>query len=243
MHKTTHTNNLVKDRTMMMRYLIVLVFIAVTMSAPVHSALIKSYDFDGDYTDTLGNGDNLVASGGSISFGMYNFDLNQGLRLNNALGDTSNYAIEMRLRVNDSLGGYNKLIDFQDLSSDIGLYLQNGAALFYTAANFGGGVTLGEYFTLALVRSSNDITAYLNGSSLGTFSDSGSQAVSVGNSLNFFEDDNRTSQSEAFDGSVDFIRIHADSSTLGQAPVGVPEPATLGLFGLMLLAMRRFIKH
>ena len=85
MHKTTHTNNLVKDRTMMMRYLIVLVFIAVTMSAPVHSALIKSYDFDGDYTDTLGNGDNLVASGGSISFGMYNFDLNQGLRLNNAL--------------------------------------------------------------------------------------------------------------------------------------------------------------
>jgi hypothetical protein len=92
------------------------------------------------------------------------------------------------------------------------------------------------------VRSSNDITAYLNGSSLGTFSDSGSQAVSVGNSLNFFEDDNRT-QSEAFNGSVDFIRIHADSSTLGQAPVGVPEPATLGLFGLMLLAMRRFIKH
>ena len=47
----------------MMRYLIVLVFIAVTMSAPVHSALIKSYDFVGDYTDTLGNGDNIINSG------------------------------------------------------------------------------------------------------------------------------------------------------------------------------------
>lgn len=38
----------------------------------------------------------------------------------------------------------------------------------------------------------------------------------------FFEDDFDSRQGEAFVGSVDFIRIHEDTSTLGTAPVPLP---------------------
>ena len=40
-----------------------------TAAQNAHAALIKSYDFDGSLADTLGNGADLVASGGTVSGG------------------------------------------------------------------------------------------------------------------------------------------------------------------------------
>lgn len=212
-----------------------------------NAGLIKSYDFNGGYSDTLGNGVDLVASGGSISSGIYNFSDNQGLELSSALANTSDYAIEMRLRVNDNLSSWNKLIDFSGLVSDNGMYLLNGGFDFYVSGShiLGGPVTLGEYFNLAFVRSAGIVTAYFNGVALTPFNDSSNQAVSISNTLNFFEDDLATSQRESFDGSVDFIRIHDDATTFGTQPTAsVPEPSTLAIFalGIMGLASRRFKK-
>jgi len=203
-----------------------------------NAALLKSYDFNGGLSDTLGNGLDLVASGGIVSGGRYGFSPNQGLSLSSALSDTSNYAIEMKLQITDSLSGYNKLIDFQGLSSDIGLYELNGAIDFYTAGPVAGTVTLATDFIVGLARAAGSIEVFLNGTSLFTAADGG-QAISLLNVLNFFEDDTATGQREAFVGSVDWIRIHDSASTLGETPSVsvVPLPASLPLFGTGLAVL------
>lgn len=197
-----------------------------------NAGVIKSYDFNGDLSDTLGNGVDLIASGGTISGGRYSFGLNQGLKLNSALLDTSNYGVEFRVRVNDSLSSYNKLLDFQDLGSDLGLYILNGQITFYTTSGTGGSLPLGSDFTLGFERAAGTVRIWVDNALILSFSDSG-QAVSGPNILNFFEDDFSTGQSEAFEGSVDWIRIHEDSSTFGLG--AVPEPTSLAIFGAICI--------
>ena len=95
----------------------------LTFSSLSHAALINSYDFNGGLTDTLSTGADLTTSGGTISNGAYDFSANQGLRLTSALPSTTDYGIEFSLTVTDNVNGYNKLIDFSDLASDLGLYI------------------------------------------------------------------------------------------------------------------------
>jgi len=215
------------------------VFLLTTFSISANAALIKSYDFNGDLSDTLGNGVDLIASGGSVSGSRYNFLANQGLKLNSALQNTSNYGIEMKLQMTDNLSGYNKLIDFQNLTSDYGLYIQSGAVNFYTSGPTAGSVSLGADFTIGFAVGAGSMSVFLDNALL--FNVASSQAIPALNILNFFEDDFATGQNESFAGSVDFIRIHDDSSTFGAAPItgNVPEPGTLfllasGLFGISL---------
>jgi hypothetical protein len=216
-----------KKKRFILRILISALAVAVLacMSINANAALIKSYDFNGDFSDTLGNGFDLTPSGGTVSGGRYSFSDNQGLRLTSALPSTTDYAIELSFQMNDSLSGYNKLIDFQDLVSDNGQYVFRGELSFYDIGPTGGSVLLNTDFTVGLARSAGSIELFLNGTLLGIKADFSGQAVPGSNILNFFEDDTITGQSESFVGSVDFIRIHDDSSTFGTAPV--PEPATL----------------
>jgi hypothetical protein len=230
-----------------MKKLGVLLSCLMMASGIANAGLLKSYDFNGSYSDTLGNGVDLVASGGSIVGGIYNFTDNQGLKLASALTNTSNYAVEMRLSVNDNLSGWSKLIDFQELSTDNGFYLLGNNFNFYVSGSnpLGGPVISNEFFDLAFVRSAGIITTYFNGVALTTFNDSSNQAVSSNNVLNFFEDDNATGQNESFIGAVDYIRIHDDASTFGNQPTAsVPEPSTLAIFalGIIGLASRKFKK-
>ncbi len=230
-----------------MKKLGILLSCLMMASGIANAALLKSYDFNGDYSDTLGNGNELVASGGSILSGMYNFTDNQGLELTSAFTNTANYAIEMRLSVNDSLSGWNKLIDFQELSSDNGFYLKDDNFNFYVSGSnpVGGPVILNEFFDFAFVRSAGIITTYFNGVALTAFNDSSNQAVSSSNILNFFEDDFATGQGESFIGAVDYIRIHDDASTFGSQPTAsIPEPSILAIFalGIFGLASRRLKK-
>lgn len=205
------------------------------LSTTANAALINSYDFNnGSLSDTLGNGLDLIASGGVVSSGRYSFTDNQGLRLTSALPSTTDYGIEIGFQMSDSLSGYNKLIDFQNLGSDIGLYALNGTVNFYTLGSAGGSLSLNTDFTVGIARSAGVVNLFLDGLLLSSFTDPSGQAVSGANILNFFEDDFATGQGESFAGSADFIRIHNDSSTFGAQPAMIPEPATLLLVGLGL---------
>lgn len=206
------------------------------VSTNTQAALVNSYDFNNSLTDTLGNGLDLIASGGVVSGGRYGFSVNQGLRLVSALPSTTDYGIEIKMQINDSTGGFNKVIDFQDLASDIGLYIQSGGVDFFTVGPVAGSVLLDVDFTLGLARSGSTIEVFLDNVLLFSVADS-NQAVSAANILNFFEDDNNTGQIEAFAGSVDFIRIHDDASTFGATPSAVPVPAAFWLFGSGLLGL------
>jgi len=225
----------------MKKYLILL---GLFTSLSANAALLKSYDFDGGLTDTLSNGNTLIASGGSVVGGRYDFTNNQGLKLTSALADTSDYGIEIKMQINDSLGGFNKVIDFQDLTSDNGLYFLAGKLNFYAlSGSVGSSLTLNTDFTVGLARSGGMLELFLNGTSLWSGADSTGYGISASNILNFFEDDNATNQNESFAGSVDFIRIHDDASTFGSmitSPNAVPVPAALIMFAPALLGFLGF---
>jgi len=208
------------------------------VSVTADAVLLKSYDFNGDLSDTLGNGVDLIAPGGSIAGGRYSFDKNDGLKLTFALPSTTEYGIEFKIHM-DNPTGLSKLIDFQDLTSDSGLYDSDDAELEFFKIADAVEVTGARGrldFTVGLGRSAGIIEVFFNGASLFVAADGDKQAVPGANILNFFEDDFATGQGESFVGSVDFIRIHNDSSTFGTAP-SVPEPATLLLFVLGLAGL------
>ena len=104
------------------KMMVVAVVACVIMSSVSNAAIIKSYDFNGSLTDTLGNGEALTSLGGNVDNGRYVFSNDQGLKLENALASTTHYGIEIALKIDDSLVGYKKLIDFKNLISDNGVY-------------------------------------------------------------------------------------------------------------------------
>jgi hypothetical protein len=222
-----------------------------------NAALIKSYDFNGDLSDTLGNGLDLVASGGSVGSGRYSFDHNQGLSLTSALTDTADYGIEIRFQGND-FGDFHKVIDFQGLASEFGLYIGDYAVYFWDSSIWGAGSITNsiEDFTLGLSRSGGLFEFFLDGVSIPNDppadggppyipEDPSGIGISEFNILNFFEDDLAgDNQDESFAGSVDWIRIHDDSSTFGDEPISaVPVPAALWLFGTALIGLIGFGKR
>lgn len=231
-----------------MKYpLILSVLVLALLSAmPVHATTIKSYDFNGNLADSLGNGNTLTAFGGSISGGRYSFGLNQGLSLNNAFASTSSYSIEIKFQVNaPSTSSWRKLIDFENLTEDTGFYFFGSSSAapfgiqFYPVVGNGPGVIpLNTDVEVRLTRNgiTNEVEGFLNNVSQWKFIDTFNNAVPSGNLLTFFIDDTVTSRLEAFGGSVDYIRISDNS-------VVVPEPSSFiiwTLLGLTIICRKRF---
>ncbi|MEM7469606.1 MAG: hypothetical protein AAF387_22375 [Pseudomonadota bacterium] len=202
--------------------------------APLQAALVNSYEFDGDLSDSLGNGADLVANGGIINAGRYDFQNNEGLTLSPALSDTTTYSIEIRYLQNDNFGRYRKLIDYQSLSADFGLYTLDNQPVFFGLGGSGTDfVPADTDVTLLISRdgATNILDVRLNGVLQFSHLDDGSLGVSAVNEINFFVDDTISSQTESFTGSVDYIRIY-DTAV-------VPVPAAFPLL-LSALAMGGF---
>jgi|688.fasta_scaffold29857_3 hypothetical protein len=187
----------------------------------VQAATSGSYGFVTSGTDAgwFWSGANAPGTGLSVS----GLPANEGT----AFG---HYSIGMRFSLG-SVTGYRRLIRFK--SSDFGQYVNNAAFEFYDGAvdPSGGSLAANTFVDFVLTRDgvSNQVNAYLNGSSspIFTFIDGSNDAsTDVNRTLGFFRDD-------ALDfspsGRAALIRIWdapLAAADIPTAMVVVPEPTT-----------------
>jgi hypothetical protein len=221
----------------------------VIVPAPVHE-----YTFTTDLTDSAG-GPTLQSFGGTVSNGSYIFDANQGLLLTNASLSSSTYTLEA-LFTFDSVGGYTRIIDVKDRTSDTGLYARNGSLNFYNVASATEvDFVAGQPIHVVLTRegASQTISGYVNGLLRFSFADTGGlgELTAANKGIYLFMDD-LVVANEASAGSVDLLRVFNQSLNAAQvlelyqngAPSVVPEPSTwalltIGLAFVGVVAWRR----
>jgi hypothetical protein len=170
---------------------------------PAHDYLLN-----GNLADQLG-GPALVSDGGALSAGGYSFGNNQGLRLTGALADTSTYSVAMTLQLNSASGFYQKLIDFQNRSADVGLYVINSKLQLYPGPLGASNVPVGQSFQVVLTRDGHtgQTRVYLNGVLQQVYTgEAFSDTLATANVLTFFEDDT-VSGNEIASGTVHRILV------------------------------------
>jgi autotransporter-associated beta strand protein len=189
--------------------------------------LIHDYEFQNSLADRLG-GPSLSSNGGTVTSSGYNFGANQGLSLSGALPDSTNYSIEIVFNltsIGTDTSTYDRIIDWLNRTSQNGLYSHgappNATLSMVTGASTTSGPNIfanGTNVDLVVTRdgSSGVFTAYINGVSQFSFTDSTNQAVESGAGvLNFFLDDSATAN-EAAPGTVSKIRIFSGPLSGGQ---------------------------
>ena len=204
-----------------------------------------TYELNGSYAESNG-GPSLVPYGGTLTPNGYNFGINEGLSLSGT-GAFDVYSIDIHFyfdNVSASFNGYQRILDFQNRTSDSGLYSLNGSLQLFAAGGSGDPTALspGHVFTngtmadLLVTRNANGLfSAYVNGNLAFSVMDTdGSTRFSgPGNIMYFFMDDfvsltNYPNLPEAGTGLVDFIQV-----TTPGTPVPGPV-AGAGLPGLIL---------
>jgi hypothetical protein len=202
------------------------------------------YELNNSLDDSKG-GASLVSNGGTVSASGYAFGANQGPSLSNSVNPTD-YSILMDFSLSE-LGGYRKIIDFKDRTSDNGLYNYENQLSFFPGTTGGVSFTVNTPARLILTRDSSTSTVigYVNGVQKMSFTDTTNLATfSASNRImHFFRDDNALG-GEASGGLLTKLAIYdgalsaQDAFTLSGAgasivPTAVPTPALVpGLIGL-----------
>lgn len=193
-----------------MKKLLMLAF--VLMQVGSHAATpTHTYTFASGLEDSSGTLP-IIAEGGVVVGGRYEFGQNQGLTLDSALSDVSTFSIEMVFQLSEMDIFYNKLIDFSELNLDSGLYALGSAfgnqIQFYSGLGTGTSSVVAQTdYALVLTRDADGTTSvYLDG--VLQFSEFNEFSLPAANVLTFFVDDIFTNQVEAAAGSVDYIKIY-----------------------------------
>ncbi len=177
---------------------------------------IRNYQLNGTLNDANG-GPALSKNGGSVSSTGYTFAATQGLSLSKGV-PVDNYSIEMLLTLKTP-GGYQKLIDFKNRTSDAGLYALNNSLVFFgSSTNSTAVFTAGKAVDVVLTRSSSTklVTAYANGVKIFSFTDTAGVATfSASNATAWFLQDDLNTNHEYASGFLDRLQVfdHALSQT------------------------------
>ncbi|MGD9635182.1 MAG: choice-of-anchor Q domain-containing protein, partial [Pirellulales bacterium] len=171
---------------------------------------VHVYELDGSLVDAEG-GPSLVPLGGTLTPTGYGFEANQGLNLSLAGIDPTTYSIELVFSWDVLSGGWQKIIDFHNLTNDEGLYTAGNGLHFLNTAFADNLFSPNVVRQLVLTRddTTKTVRAFIDGTLAWSFADSQGLAVLSGPNqiLRFFQDDQVTEQSEAASGFVDRIRI------------------------------------
>lgn len=226
------------------RWLLTLACATTLALAPARAAvLIHEYALRGSLADRLG-GPSLVSLGGQITALGYVFAANQGLVFASPTIATANYSLEFSFNL-ATVSGDRKLLDFQGLTSNLGLYVRNGLLDLVTGSSGGAQIiTAGTDAHVVLTRNATSglVNGYVNGQLSFSFTDTASVTVPGGANpaFRFFVDDLVTNQAEASGGRANYFRVfngaltQADVGALfaGGPPQAVPEPSTYALLSV-----------
>lgn len=233
----------------------------LSVATQAHAVLIHDYQLNGNLIDALG-GPALTSEGGTIGATSYAFGPNQGLTLNSTgLSNLGQYSIEMRVKLDSLVSAHGspwiKLIDFKNLTSDVGLYsfdggLDNTGSIieFWPVGGTTDTFAPGEYANVVITRDSTtkEVITYAEGFGQFSFTDSGDQAVFSNDLMRFLQDDTVTGLRESGPGNIDFIKIYDSvlSAEQVEANSNVPDGGSTALMlGASLLgfgAVRRKLK-
>jgi hypothetical protein len=217
-----------------------------------NAALVADYEFQNTYSSSVGTAPDLVPTNTGTTFvgdtvnglprTVLQFPQGVGLRLSPTTGTIANntYTIAMLVRL-DNVDGYRRLVDFSNLASDNGLYIDNGELDFYVGGDNDGppAISPDQYVTAVLTRTAGGtLTGYLNGAEVFQFTDSGNDAViDVNHALHFFIDNSDENSA----GAVARIQVYdnvltaTEVAALNLAPSAVSTP-TLSETMLLILA-------
>ena len=221
----------------------VLACISATMMLPGAASIAVAdtftYELNGSFAEANG-GPSLVSLGGTLGPTGYTFGVNEGLSLSGT-GAFDSYSIDIHFyfdSVSASFNGYQRILDFQNRTSDSGLYSLNGSLQLFAVAGTSGDVfTNGTMADLLVTRDASGLfSAYVNGNLAFSVMDMNGATRFSGpdNIIYFFMDDfvsltNYPDLPEAGTGFVDRIQVTTFPA------VSVPGPiAGAGLPGLIL---------
>jgi hypothetical protein len=236
-----------------LRRIVIIACAFVLLHLPGRAAvLIHEYALRGTLADNLG-GESLTALGGQLTALGYVFAPNQGLSFMSRNFNPASYSIEFTFNLTTT-SGLTKIVDFQNLATDAGLYARN-ATLAFTPITSASTQDLapGTNTNVVVTRdaTTNIVTTYVNGQQRLSFHDPLSLAVPPGlsNRLNFLTNDRNEPNGSG--GLIDHLRVF--EGVLNQAevtqlfnlgnPSVVPEPPVyvMVMIGMAAaVAARRF---
>jgi hypothetical protein len=236
----------------MKRKLVLLSAVSLFIAPAAHAASpIDDFELNGSLANSAGGGATLLNNSGALGATGITFQPNGGPTVTGLPG-LSTWTIDTTFDFDAygvGQGGWQKIIDFSGLLSDLGVYAHGTDLSFFgLSAETGSVFTAGVLYRLTISRDAlGAVTGWLNGTQVLTGTDLGNAFV-IGSALDFFRDDSATGNREAESGFVDYIRVYDQALTPDNAggpgvSSGVPEASTWAMilfgFGFVGAAMRR----
>jgi hypothetical protein len=198
------------------------VFRPLSCAATPALALLTYFPPEDEVAESL----RVVESVDGVNEHVARFSHGVGYYLMDTTGEAGNnaYSIVMLFRLSE-IGGYDRLIDFKDGTSDNGVYLYNGALRFYRTGAVTGSkvITNNEYAQVVVTRAADGLTrGFIDGVEQWQFTDTTGDGLIIRNTLRFFIDNSSGGEHSA--GAVARIRVfdrplsQTEINNLGQTP-------------------------